>query len=116
MAHTAAFSRMICALQSARRANIEAAGEPLAVTQEAFSAARSSAPASTLPTSSKKAGIWADVYEAGARVGGRVLTHTGLVGKGLTIELGAEFINSDHLDMYLGARPDVTLYPSNRRR
>ena len=109
MAHIVAFSRMIRALRSAWCANLKAAGKTLVVTGAGLTGLNAA-------YQLKKAGIRADVYEAGARVGGRVLTHTGLVGKGLTIELGAEFINTDHLDMYLGARPDVTLYLSNRRR
>lgn len=47
----------------------------------------------------KKAGIRAEVYEASERLGGRVLSRTGLVGDGLVTELGAEFINTDHHDM-----------------
>ena len=47
----------------------------------------------------QKLGVYADVYEASNRCGGRVLSRTGLVGDGLVTELGAEFINTDHDDM-----------------
>ena len=47
----------------------------------------------------QKAGLHAVVYEASGRLGGRVFSRTGLVGDNLTVELGAEFINSDHDDM-----------------
>lgn len=46
-----------------------------------------------------KAGIRAKLYEASNRLGGRILSRTGPVGDGLTVELGAEFINTDHADM-----------------
>lgn len=45
----------------------------------------------------KKAGVKATVYEAGPRVGGRMLSTT--IADGLTIDLGAELINTDHPDM-----------------
>lgn len=44
-------------------------------------------------------GILADVYEASSRAGGRMLTSYDVLGKGLSAELGAEFINSDHAAM-----------------
>jgi monoamine oxidase len=47
----------------------------------------------------KKAGISTTVYEARRRVGGRILSVTGAIGKGLVTDLGGEFINSDHEDM-----------------
>lgn len=47
----------------------------------------------------KKAGIRATVYEAQHRVGGRMLSVRDAVGAGLTIDLGAELINTDHQDM-----------------
>lgn len=47
----------------------------------------------------KKAGIEAHVYEASNRLGGRVFSATGLINEGMTMELGAEFINTDHEDM-----------------
>jgi monoamine oxidase len=47
----------------------------------------------------KKAGISATVYEARRRVGGRILSLTGAIGKGLVTDLGGELINSDHEDM-----------------
>jgi monoamine oxidase len=47
----------------------------------------------------REAGVNAELYEAAGRLGGRVLSRQGGVGAGLVIELGAEFINSDHADM-----------------
>ncbi|AFZ33173.1 Monoamine oxidase [Gloeocapsa sp. PCC 7428] len=47
----------------------------------------------------KKAGLTASVYEARQRLGGRVLSVTGVVGEGLVIDLGAHFINTDHVDI-----------------
>ncbi|GAB3574828.1 flavin monoamine oxidase family protein [Hymenobacter daeguensis] len=47
----------------------------------------------------KKAGFQATIYEASNRVGGRIFTATGLMGPGLTTELGGEFIDSGHADM-----------------
>jgi monoamine oxidase len=47
----------------------------------------------------KKAGIRATVCEGRRRVGGRILSVTGAIGKGLVTDLGGEFINSDHEDM-----------------
>ena len=47
----------------------------------------------------QKVGVYADVYEASNRAGGRVLSRTGLVADGLVTEIGAEFINTDHDDM-----------------
>ncbi len=47
----------------------------------------------------KKAGVRAKVCEARKRLGGRVFSRDGIMGNGLTVELGAEFINSDHADM-----------------
>ena len=44
----------------------------------------------------EKAGIACRVFEARARVGGRVATATA---DGLTLNMGGEFVNSDHLDM-----------------
>lgn len=47
----------------------------------------------------KQAGFRAVVYEASTRLGGRVFSRTGQLAAGLTVELGGEFINSDHTDM-----------------
>ena len=47
----------------------------------------------------KKAGYDATVFEARERVGGRVFSQSGIVGDDLVVELGGEFINSDHDDM-----------------
>ncbi|UOQ77788.1 FAD-dependent oxidoreductase [Hymenobacter sp. 5516J-16] len=47
----------------------------------------------------KKAGVPARVYEASNRAGGRIFTAHGLMGPGLTTELGGEFIDSGHADM-----------------
>jgi monoamine oxidase len=59
----------------------------------------------------RKAGVRADVYEAGDRLGGRVWSRTGPVGEGLTVELGGEFINTDHADMLaLAGEFGLTLY------
>lgn len=44
-------------------------------------------------------GINADVYEASSRAGGRMLTSYNVLGDGLSTELGAEFINTDHAEM-----------------
>ena len=44
----------------------------------------------------EKAGFACRVFEARARVGGRVATATA---DGLTLNMGGEFVNSDHLDM-----------------
>ncbi len=47
----------------------------------------------------KNAGLYADVYEASERLGGRVLSLTSPRTGGLTVELGGELINTDHADM-----------------
>ena len=47
----------------------------------------------------KRAGVASAVYEASDRTGGRMYTATGLVGPGLTTELGGEFIDSGHVDI-----------------
>ena len=47
----------------------------------------------------KQAGISSKVYEASNRSGGRIFTATGILGAGLTTELGGEFIDSIHTDM-----------------
>jgi monoamine oxidase len=46
-----------------------------------------------------KGGLFAEVFEAGARAGGRMLTLQGLAAPGLWTEAGGEFIDSDHEDM-----------------
>lgn len=46
-----------------------------------------------------KAGLTATVYEGSDRTGGRMFTATGLLGDGLTTELGGEFIDSTHEEM-----------------
>lgn len=45
----------------------------------------------------KEAGVRAQVFEAGMRVGGRILSGRGLFDKGQVVELGGEFIDSNHL-------------------
>lgn len=47
----------------------------------------------------KKAGLYAEVYEAGGRIGGRVFTLKDTVGPGLTSNLGGSFIDSIHREM-----------------
>lgn len=47
----------------------------------------------------KKAGVYSKVYEASARVGGRIFTANNIMAPGLTTELGGEFIDSIHTDM-----------------
>lgn len=47
----------------------------------------------------QKRGVAAEVYEASNRSGGRMFTATGLMGEGLTTELGGEFIDSVHGDL-----------------
>jgi monoamine oxidase len=44
-------------------------------------------------------GITATIYEAKPRVGGRVQSVNNVVGDGLVVEMGAEFINTDHRDL-----------------
>lgn len=46
-----------------------------------------------------KGGLAADLYEAGARAGGRMLTLQGLAAEGLWTEAGGEFVDSSHQDM-----------------
>jgi monoamine oxidase len=47
----------------------------------------------------RKAGVFADLYEANTRVGGRVYSRADLVAADLVLEMGAEFINTDHDDL-----------------
>lgn len=51
-----------------------------------------------------KAGITAEIYEAGARAGGRILTMRNIVAPGLYTEAGGEFVDSGHEDMHNLAR------------
>src|SRR5438445_8460216 len=51
-----------------------------------------------------KSGIAADVYESGARAGGRILTLQNMVAPGLYTEAGGEFIDTAHADMFSLAR------------
>lgn len=52
----------------------------------------------------KGRGIGATVYEAGARVGGRVFSARDILSPGLTTELGGEFIDTGHGELLLMAR------------
>ncbi|MBK8495131.1 MAG: FAD-dependent oxidoreductase [Chitinophagaceae bacterium] len=45
------------------------------------------------------ANIRSTVFEAGSRTGGRMYTATGMMGKGITTELGGEFVDSNHTDI-----------------
>ncbi|MBL7998760.1 MAG: NAD(P)/FAD-dependent oxidoreductase [Candidatus Kapabacteria bacterium] len=47
----------------------------------------------------KNAGFEADIYEVNKRAGGRIMTAQNIVGKGISSELGGEFIDSNHTDM-----------------
>jgi monoamine oxidase len=47
----------------------------------------------------KKAGIKATVYEANARLGGRVQSVQGAIGAGLVSDLGGSFVNTNHKDI-----------------
>lgn len=47
----------------------------------------------------RKQNVMATVFEAGTRVGGRMLSKTDLLGTELVTELGGEFIDSGHEDM-----------------
>lgn len=56
-------------------------------------------------------GIVAQVYEASGRVGGRVWSRTDAIADGMVVELGGEFINSNHADMLaLAAQFDLALF------
>ena len=61
-----------------------------------------------------KAGIHAEVFEAGARAGGRILTLRDLVAPGLFTEAGGEFIDSSHADM-LGLARELGLAVADMR-
>ncbi|GAB4443841.1 MAG: NAD(P)/FAD-dependent oxidoreductase [Chloroflexi bacterium OHK40] len=59
----------------------------------------------------QQAGLSANLYEARARLGGRVRTLRAGVAPGLAVEFGGEFINSDHDDMLaLAAELGLTLF------
>ncbi len=47
----------------------------------------------------KKAGIHSTLYEASSHIGGRIQTNYNDLGRNLYVELGGEFIDSDHDDM-----------------
>ena len=47
----------------------------------------------------QKANIKATLFEASNRTGGRIYTAKDLLGKGITTDLGGEFIDSDHTDI-----------------
>lgn len=49
---------------------------------------------------SKIPGLEVTIYEASKRAGGRIFTAKNILGDGLTTELGAEFIDSTHKDMF----------------
>lgn len=63
----------------------------------------------------KKDGLTASVYEARQRLGGRILSVTGAVGEGLTIDPGGHFINTDHADI-LGLANEFGLKLFNRAK
>jgi monoamine oxidase len=47
----------------------------------------------------QQANITATVFEASSRTGGRMFTAKNMLGKGITTELGGEFIDSNHTDI-----------------
>lgn len=51
-----------------------------------------------------RAGVDVALFEGADRAGGRVRSAVGHFGPGLTVELGAEFIDSDHLELLALAR------------
>lgn len=61
-----------------------------------------------------KAGIRAEIFEAGSRAGGRILTLKDVVVPGLYTEAGGEFIDSSHADM-LGLARELGLPISDMR-
>jgi len=141
MAHTPLFQRFLQALQQARRANLQAHGQPppMATVAGGWSRRRvlktaalmgaTGVVASALPPGAhavmrgdrrtppviaiiggglaglhaayhlQQAGVYATVYEARGRLGGRILSRRHRVGAGLVTDLGGEFINTDHADM-----------------
>jgi len=52
----------------------------------------------------RKRGLAADIYEASRRTGGRMYSATGLLNPGITTELGGEFVDSNHAEMFALAR------------
>ncbi len=52
----------------------------------------------------QKNGLDATVYEASGRTGGRMMTAPGLMGEGTWAELGGEFIDTNHADMWALAK------------
>jgi monoamine oxidase len=52
----------------------------------------------------KKAGFNATIYEASGRTGGRILSVQNAMGEGTWAEFGAEFIDSNHTDMWTLAK------------
>jgi monoamine oxidase len=56
----------------------------------------------------KKAGLGCAVYEATFRPGGRIVTGRNMGGHGIFVELGGEFIDSDHTEM-LGLARELAL-------
>jgi monoamine oxidase len=48
----------------------------------------------------KKLGLKSTVYEASARAGGRMFTIKDKFGKGITTDLGGEFVDSDHTEIF----------------
>lgn len=61
----------------------------------------------------RKAGLSATVYEGSRRLGGRILSVVGAVGKELVTDLGGSFINRNHNDM-LGLLKEFDLQSFNR--
>ncbi|MEB3293930.1 MAG: NAD(P)/FAD-dependent oxidoreductase [Synechococcales bacterium] len=59
----------------------------------------------------KKLGLRATVYEARTRLGGRIQSVTGAIGRGLVSDLGGSFINTDHDDLLtLAQELNLTLF------
>lgn len=52
----------------------------------------------------KRRGWAAQIYEASKRTGGRMYSATGLLNPGLTTEIGGEFIDSNHKEMFTLAK------------
>lgn len=48
----------------------------------------------------KRSGYFAQIYEASPRTGGRMFTAKDIMGAGLTTELGGEFIDTAHVDIF----------------
>jgi len=155
MPHSVLFRRLILALQSARKENLQAQGLPEPIPYKAGNWSRrrflqstaivglGGAAAGIMPGTVrawtrqglsaaprvavvgagiaglnaayqlKKAGVAATVYEASARVGGRMRSVKNAFGDGLTVDIGAELINTDHADM-LALAQDFGLKLYNR--